>query len=118
MTRMTGPDCVVMCNLINTYSTFAYIYIHKFIYIHIYIHIHTYTSIHTYIHTHIYIYIHTYIHTKYMHASFSFLPFFCLFGVMSLFPTIFAPLPLSLCMESTSYVVSFRMVFSYLVTAV
>ena len=29
MTRMTGPDCVVMCNLINTY-----------------IHIHTYT--HTY----------------------------------------------------------------------
>ena len=37
MTRMTGPDCVVMCNLINTY-------------------------IHTYIHTYIYIdYIHTYI---------------------------------------------------------
>ena len=34
MTRMTGPDCVVMCNLINTY-------------------------IHTYIHT----YVHTYIHT-------------------------------------------------------
>ena len=33
MTRMTGPDCVVMCNLINTY-------------------------IHTYIHT----YVHTYIH--------------------------------------------------------
>ena len=32
MTRMTGPDCVVMCNLI-----------------HIHIHIHTY--IHTYIHT-------------------------------------------------------------------
>ena len=29
MTRMTGPDCVVMCNLINTY-------------IHAYIHIHTY----------------------------------------------------------------------------
>ena len=28
MTRMTGPDCVVMCNLINTY-------------IHTYIHIHT-----------------------------------------------------------------------------
>ena len=28
MTRMTGPDCVVMCNLINTY-------------IHIYIHIYT-----------------------------------------------------------------------------
>ena len=35
MTRMTGPDCVVMCNLINTY-------------------------IHTYIHTYIYTYIHTY----------------------------------------------------------
>ena len=33
MTRMTGPDCVVMCNLINTY-------------IHAYIH----TYIHTYIH--------------------------------------------------------------------
>ena len=33
MTRMTGPDCVVMCNLINTY-------IHT--YIHAYIHIHTY----------------------------------------------------------------------------
>ena len=26
MTRMTGPDCVVMCNLINTY-------IHTYIYI-------------------------------------------------------------------------------------
>ena len=38
MTRMTGPDCVVMCNLINTY-------------------------IHTYIHTYIQTYIHTYIHT-------------------------------------------------------
>ena len=36
MTRMTGPDCVVMCNLINTY-------------------------IHTYIHTYIVLYIHTYI---------------------------------------------------------
>ena len=43
MTRMTGPDCVVMCNLINTY-------------------IHTY--LHTYIHT--YIQIHTYIHTTYI----------------------------------------------------
>ena len=30
MTRMTGPDCVVMCNLINTY-------IHTYI-IHTYIH--------------------------------------------------------------------------------
>ena len=38
MTRMTGPDCVVMCNLINTY-------------------------IHTYIHTYINTYIHTYIHS-------------------------------------------------------
>ena len=26
MTRMTGPDCVVMCNLINTY---IHTYIHK-----------------------------------------------------------------------------------------
>ena len=34
MTRMTGPDCVVMCNLINTY-------------IHTYIHtIHTYILVH------------------------------------------------------------------------
>ena len=41
MTRMTGPDCVVMCNLINTY-------------------IHTY--IHTCIHTYTHAYIHTYIH--------------------------------------------------------
>ena len=37
---------------------------------------------------------------------------------MSLFPSIFVPLPLSLCMESTSYVLSFRMVFFYLVTTV
>ena len=71
MTRMTGPDCVVMCNLINTY-------------------IHTYMRedqcewhrmtrmtgpdcvvmcnlinkyIHTYRHTDIQTYIHTYIHT-------------------------------------------------------
>ena len=43
MTRMTGPDCVVMCNLINTY---IHTYIHKYI--------------HTYIHTHIITYIHTY----------------------------------------------------------
>ena len=44
MTRMTGPDCVVMCNLINTY-------------------VHTYipTYLHTYIHVYIHIYIHTYI---------------------------------------------------------
>ena len=33
MTRMTGPDCVVMCNLINTHT-----------------HIHTHT--HTHKHTH------------------------------------------------------------------
>ena len=30
MTRMTGPDCVVMCNLINTY---IHTYIHTYIYI-------------------------------------------------------------------------------------
>ena len=38
---------------------------------------------------------------------------------MSPFPSIFVffvPFPLSLCMESTSYVLSFRMVFCYLVT--
>ena len=29
MTRMTGPDCVVMCNLINTY---IHTYIHTYIY--------------------------------------------------------------------------------------
>ena len=32
MTRMTGPDCVVMCNLINTY-------------IHTYIHTYTHTQV-------------------------------------------------------------------------
>ena len=50
MTRMTGPDCVVMCNLINTY-------------IHIHTYIHTLVMcnlINTYIHTHIHTYIHTY----------------------------------------------------------
>ena len=42
-------------------------------------------------------------------VSFSFFFFFlfCLFGDVA-FPSIF---PLSLCMESTSYVLSFRMVF-------
>ena len=35
---------------------------------------------------------------------------------LSLFPSIFVPLTFSLCMESTSYVLSFRMVFFYLVT--
>ena len=29
MTRMTGPDCVVMCNLINTYiHTYIHTYMH------------------------------------------------------------------------------------------
>ena len=32
MTRMTGPDCAVMCNLINTY-------IHKYIHTYMYIRI-------------------------------------------------------------------------------
>ena len=36
MTRMTGPDCVVMCNLINTY-------IHT--YIHTYTHRHTHHTV-------------------------------------------------------------------------
>ena len=32
MTRMTGPDCVVRCNLINTYiHTYIHIYIHTYI---------------------------------------------------------------------------------------
>ena len=30
MTRMTGPDCVVMCNLINIY-TYIHTYIHTYI---------------------------------------------------------------------------------------
>ena len=31
MTRMTGPDCVVMCNLINTYiHTHIHTYIHTY----------------------------------------------------------------------------------------
>ena len=38
MTRMTGPDCVVMCNLINTY-------IHKYTYVHTYVNIHTYKQV-------------------------------------------------------------------------
>ena len=36
---------------------------------------------------------------------------------MSLFPSTFVPWPLSLCMESTSYFFSFRIVFFYLVTS-
>ena len=27
MTRMTGPDCVVMCNLINTYIMYVCMYV-------------------------------------------------------------------------------------------
>ena len=51
MTRMTGPDCVVMCNLINTY---IHTYIHTYIaglrgYVQFYKYIHTYID--TYIHT-------------------------------------------------------------------
>ena len=42
--------------------------------------------------------------------------FFFFFGTCRFFRLFFVPFPLSLCMESTSYVLSFRMVFSYLVT--
>ena len=36
MTRMTGPDCVVMCNLINTYiHTYRHTYIHTTVVTHI-----------------------------------------------------------------------------------
>ena len=47
---------------------------------------------------------------------FLFVPFVSL--EMSFFPirVFFVPLPFSLCMESTPYVLSFRMVFFYLVT--
>ena len=48
--------------------------------------------------------------------SILFLPFFFAPLKMSLFPSIFVPLTFSLCMESKSYVFSFRMVFFYLVT--
>ena len=82
MTRMTGPDCVVMCNLINTYIHTYILYIHAYISLippwedqrkwHRMtrmtrpdcavmcnlINIHTY--IHTYIHAYI-LYIHTYV---------------------------------------------------------
>ena len=73
MTRMTGPDCVVMCNLINTYippredqcewhrmtrmtgpdcvvmCNLINTYIHTYIRIRTYIHtyVHTYIQIHT-----------------------------------------------------------------------
>ena len=50
MTRMTGPDCVVMCNLINI-NTYIHTYMHT--YIHTYIHIYIHTFIHTYIHTYV-----------------------------------------------------------------
>ena len=47
MTRMTGPDCVVRCNLIHTYiHTYLHTYIHTYI-IHICIHTYIYTYIHT-----------------------------------------------------------------------
>ena len=39
MTRMTGPDCAVMCNLINIHT-----YIHTYIYTYIGIYIHTYIN--------------------------------------------------------------------------
>ena len=42
---------------------------------------------------------------------FLFLPFFCFSVEMSLFPGNFVPLPFYLCMESTSYVFSFRVGF-------
>ena len=42
--------------------------------------------------------------------------FFVFVLKMPLFRVFFVPFPLSLCMESTSYVLSFRVVFFYLVT--
>ena len=48
---------------------------------------------------------------------FCFFLFFFFFLDMSLFPSFFVPLLFSLCMESTSYVFPFRMVFFCLVTA-
>ena len=46
MTRMTGPDCVVMCNLINTY---IHTYIHTTYVLRGYVQFNKYTYIHTYI---------------------------------------------------------------------
>ena len=71
MTRMTRPDCAVMCNLINIHTyihTYIHAYIHTYIHtdIHIYMHIYIHTCIHTYIHTNIHTYIHACIHT-YIH---------------------------------------------------
>ena len=56
--------------------------------------------------------------TTIVRVLFSFFHFFVLFSSleMSLFPSIFVPLLFSLCMESTSYVFSFPMVFFYVVT--
>ena len=42
--------------------------------------------------------------------------FFCLFEDVAFSEYFFVPFPLSLCMDSTSYVLSFRMVFFYFVT--
>ena len=47
------------------------------------------------------------------HTCFFLFPFFL---ETSLFTSIFVPLPFSLCMESTSHVFLFQMVFFYLVT--
>ena len=49
------------------------------------------------------------------HTCFVFFPPFVSLE-MSLFRAFFVPSPFSLCMESTPYVLSFRMVFFYLVT--
>ena len=54
MTRMTGPDCAVMCNLINIHTYILYTYIHT--YVHTYIHasiIHDITAVHQPTITHI-----------------------------------------------------------------
>ena len=50
-------------------------------------------------------------------SFFLFFSFFCLFGDVAFSEFFFVPFPLSLCMESTSYVLSFLMVFFYLVTS-
>ena len=42
MTRMTGPDCVVMCNLINTYiDTYVRMYMHTYIHAYVRMYMHT-----------------------------------------------------------------------------
>ena len=42
MTRMTGPDCVVMCNLINTYiHTYVRMYMHTYIHAYVRMYMHT-----------------------------------------------------------------------------